>query len=91
MLKTRIKWRNQGFYDVRRLPSVISMLEGSAERIADAANSMSGMDGYLTGSRQGAKKPQGRWHASIVTSTVETMRDNAKHDTIMKSMDAGRI
>jgi hypothetical protein len=59
MLKTRIKLRNQGFYDVRRLPSVISMLEGSAERIADAANSMSGMDGYLTGSRQGAKKAAG--------------------------------
>ena len=91
MLKTRIKLRNQGFYDVRRLPKLVALEEDCAERWAAAANSMSGMDGYLTGSRQGAKKPQGRWHASIVTSTVETMRDNAKHDTIMKSMDAGRI
>ncbi|MCH9731609.1 MAG: hypothetical protein K0U84_18365 [Actinomycetia bacterium] len=89
----KIKWRKGAFYDVRRLPKVVATLERSAERIAEHANGMGGTGdgGYMTGSQQGRRAPQGRWRASVVTATGPTIVDNARNNTLVKSMDAGKL
>lgn len=79
------------WYDIRRMQSVVSVLEGSAERIAAQANTSVSDGGYKTGSQQGRRAPQGRWRTSVVTGTAEAMADNGKHNTLVKSMDAGKI
>lgn len=85
----KIKFHKGVFYDIRRSPKVVSALEGCSERIAAAANSSS--PGYATGSQQGVRRPQGRWRTSVVTGTAEAMVDNARNNTLVKSMDAGKF
>lgn len=81
----RIKWNNQGFYDIRHAPGVQRDLNNRAARIAAAAG-----DGYRTSSMQGARKPQGRWRATVITATYKAKRDNAKNNTLLRSLDRGR-
>lgn len=75
---------NRGFYDVRRMPKLIDMLEGFAEEKAAKANAELGEDGYGTGSQQGARRPQGRWRTSVFTRSEHAKRHNAKHNTLLK-------
>lgn len=81
----RIEWHNQGFYDLRRAPGVVEDLERRGRAVAAAAG-----DGFELGSQQGAKRPQGRWRVGVVTATPEAMRKSAKHDALLKALDAGR-
>lgn len=85
MGKAKIKWNIKGFYDLRSEPGVVADLEARAEAIAAAAGV-----GYVTGSQQGAKKPQGRWRASVATGDWDAIEDNARNQTLLKSLDAGR-
>lgn len=89
----KIKWRQGCWYDIRRMPGVISRAEQSAEAIAREANGLSGTGdgGYMTGSRQGRRAPQGRWRTSVVTATGPAVVDNARNNTLVKSMDAGKF
>lgn len=97
MAKVTIKWRRGAFYDVRRDPALVDMLEAAAEKIAEKANDdigdvtgyPSGTQHYRTGSRQGAKRPYGRWRATVVTATVVAKRHDAKHDTLLKALAGG--
>ena len=82
----RIDWNTQGFYDLRRDDTLVTLLESKAEEIADRAMSM-GSGTYAIGSRQGRKNPQGRWHASVVTADAEAMVDNSRHNTLLKALD----
>lgn len=88
MAKPRIKWNVQGFYELRSEPGVVADLEARAEAVAAAAGE-SGFH-YETGSQQGAKKPQGRWRTSVVTADFDAILDNARHQTLLKALDAGR-
>jgi hypothetical protein len=80
----KFKPNHRGFYDVRRMPKLIDMLEDYAEEKADKANAELGEDGFGTGSRQGARRPQGRWRASVFTRSEYAKRHNAKHNTLLK-------
>jgi len=84
------KINNQGMYDIRRSPKVKADLERRAAAIAKKANDDSGLSGYKTSSTQGKKKPQGRWRATVITSDSASAVDNAKHNRLLKSLDAGR-
>lgn len=85
----KFKPNNKGFYDVRRMPKLVDLLESHAEEIAGKANAEMGEDGYDTGSRQGARRPQGRWRASVYTRTNHAKRHNAKHNTLVKKLFGG--
>jgi len=89
----KVKFRRGCWYDVRRSSEVVSVLESAADRVADAANGLSGAGdgGYMTGSRQGRRAPQGRWRTSVVTASAAAMVDDARNNTLLKSLDAGRI
>lgn len=84
----KIKWNTQAFYDIRRDGGVVAALDAKAESIASSASAMG--DGlYVTGSRQGAKNPQGRWRASVVTADAQAMRENAKDHTLARALGNG--
>ena len=85
MGKPKIKWNVKGFYDLRSEPGIVKDLEARAEAIASAAG-----DGYEVGSRQGQIVKQGRWRASVVTGDFDAILDNARNNTLLKSLDAGK-
>lgn len=79
----------EGYYALRSEPGVVAELESRAEAIADAANAR-GKGLYATGSRQGAKRPQGRWHASVVTADARAMADDRKHHVLVRLLGGSR-
>jgi hypothetical protein len=84
----KFKANNKGFYDVRRMPKLVDLLEEKAEKIAAEANSNLSNPGdhYRTGSRQGARRPQGRWRTSVFTATEYAKRADAKHNLLLKAL-----
>jgi hypothetical protein len=86
----RFKANNAGFYDVRRLPKLRSLLLHIAEDVAADANQMDATDEYLVSSQQGRKDPQGRWRASVVTAGTHAKRANAKHNTLLKALGGAK-
>jgi len=87
----KIKWRDDGLYEMRSLPKLIKLLEGISEGIADTANESVNEEGYFTGSRQGARRPYGRWRTSVVTGTGEAINDDAKNNTLLRALNASRF
>lgn len=81
---SRIQFHNTGFKALRSDPGVVADLDSRAARVQAACG-----DGYVTGSRQGVARPQGRWRASVVTGDAEAMRDCAKNNTLLRSLGAG--
>lgn len=84
----KIKWNPQAFYDLRSAPGVVAELESRARQVASRANTL-GKGTYAVGSRQGARRPQGRWRASVVTADAQAMADNAKHHTLVRALGSG--
>lgn len=80
-MATRIKWNVKAFRELRLEPDVIADLEDRAERIADSAG-----DGYEASAQAG--KNRGR--ASVITGDYAAMRDNAKNQSLLRALDAGR-
>lgn len=81
----KIVFHKEAFYDLRRDSAVVGMLDAKAEQIADRANSL-GKGTYAVGSRQGARRPQGRWRASVVTADYKAQRDQAKNHTLQRAL-----
>lgn len=91
MAKVKVKWRGRALYELRKAPGVKADLEERAAAIADAANNAAGGDArYETSSVQGKRKPQGRWRTTVITANAEAMSDNAKYDTLLSNLDAGK-
>lgn len=84
----KIEWHRGAFYRLRSEPGVVSALEGWAERVADEANGLAGTGtgGYRTSSRQGARRPQGRWRTTVITATADVMEDNAANNTLIRAL-----
>lgn len=82
----RIKLRRAAAGELLRLPGTVARVNKSTEAIAEAANGAS-KGGYESGSRQGRT----RWRGGVVTATYEAILDNARNNTLTKSMDAGKF
>jgi hypothetical protein len=84
--KVRIRWRHGALHKIRSAPKVVDELEDWAGKVAATANRMGDTDGYKTSSRQGAKRPQGRWRTTVITANAKAMRDNMKRNTLTKAL-----
>lgn len=92
--KIQFKWNRSGLRKIRYGDAdrrVIDHLESHVDRVAARANSMARANGwrnakYVTGSRPGARRPQGRHRTSVVTGNAEAMLDNAKNQTLTKAL-----
>ena len=80
----RIKWRIKGFVELRKEPGVLADLDERAHDIARAANRSS--PGYIPSSQIGKRRSR----ASVITGDAESMIDNAKNQTLLRSLDSGR-
>ncbi|PVE94994.1 hypothetical protein [Microbacterium sp. TPD7012] len=81
MAKSQIKWNLRAFRELRLEPGVIDDLGERADAIADAAG-----PGYEASTFEG--KNRGR--ASVITANANARRDNARNQTLIRSLDAGR-
>lgn len=88
--RVQIRWKNGALYKIRSAPKVIDKLEDWAGKVASNANRMGKTDGYKTSSRQGAKRPYGRWRTTVITANAKAMRDNMKHNTLTKALFSER-
>lgn len=89
----RIVWNNKGFEEIRRSPKVAALVDKLGESAAMQAGK-----GYVYSGRQGKKGPspawnkkrgpgfQGRYRGIVFPDTARAMRDNAKHNTLVKLM-----
>ena len=84
MARTRIQWRRGVFAELRTLPATMAEVNNMAGKIAAAAG-----DGFEA---RPAERTGGRvrGRAAVITRTAKAMRKNAKDQTLLKSMDAGR-
>jgi hypothetical protein len=78
----RIKLNNKAFRDLRTSDAVQADLAERAQRIADAAG-----DGYEVGDGEVARN---RARASVVAVTEQARADNARNNTLLRALDAGR-
>ncbi|SED50947.1 hypothetical protein SAMN04490240_4069 [Rhodococcus pyridinivorans] len=81
----RFQWRPGALYEIRRLTGVQAEVERHASRIATAAGA-----GFSWSSRQGAKRPQGRWRAIVYPDTWAARRRNATQNTLVRALGGGR-
>lgn len=58
------------------------MIESAAERIAEAAGK-----GFEPSVQQGKTRP----HGIVKTVTFKARRDNARHNALLKALNAGRV
>jgi hypothetical protein len=83
----KVKHKVGGYYKVRSSGGVQAFLEGAAESVASRANAqLAGGKGFLTSSRQGAKRPQGRWRTSVAAVSPYAKRANAKRNILIKAL-----
>lgn len=84
MRKPKIKWNLPAFAQLRNEPGVLNDLEERAEAIAAAAG-----DGYESRPAEAGKGKKGRGRAAVLTGNAAARRDNAKNQTLLRSLDAG--
>lgn len=82
--RVKIHWKRGVFAEIRTLPAVLSELDSMAEAIANRAG-----DGFEARAAENTGgKVRGR--AAVVTASMKAIRRNAREQTLLKSMDAGR-
>jgi hypothetical protein len=82
----KVKHKVGGYYKLRASGGVQAFLEGAAENMAARANKQlngKGGKGFVTSSRQGAKRPQGRWRTSVAAVSPYAKRANAKRNILL--------
>lgn len=84
MTKPRIKWNLAAFAELRNAPGVLNDLQDRADRIADAAG-----DGYESRPAEAGEGKRGRGRAAVLTGNAEARVDNARNETLLRSLDAG--
>lgn len=82
----RVQHFTEGYYKLRSAPGVIAELEARGSRVLAAAGGESA--GYEMDSRQGRKRPQGRWRVSVAAATPAAMLDNARHNRLLRALGA---
>lgn len=76
-----IDWNIGAFEELRRRADVAAMVDGAGERIAAAAG-----DGFEASSYEGAT----RHRCSVMTTISKAMVVNARDNTLLGALDAGR-
>ncbi|MFJ2506324.1 hypothetical protein [Microbacterium sp. NPDC087592] len=84
MARSKIKWRIEGFARLRNEPGVLDDLQERANSIADAAG-----EGYESRPAEAGAGKSGRARAAVITGTAEARVDNARNQTLLRSLDAG--
>lgn len=80
----KVVFKPESLYEVRRSSGVVARVHQAAETIATASGS-----GYSWSSRQGLKRPQGRWRAIVYPNTWAARHDNARNNTLVRAMGRG--
>ena len=78
----KIEWRLAGFRELRQHPGVEADLDRRAHRIAEAAGA--GFDVLP------AQMGRTRARRLVAPRTAKAVSDNARHNTLIRSLDAGR-
>lgn len=84
----RVVMNRQGVEEVLNDPAVTGYLMGMASSIKASCDAKDGDIGYSIKSHPGRKG--GRQYVDVAAVSVHAIRANAKKNTILKSMDAGR-
>jgi len=82
MAKPKIRWNRDAFRQIRLLPEVAADVHDRARRVAEAAG-----EGYEAFPTQDARN---RSRAAVVTTDMKAIRDNARNNTLLRNLDAGR-
>lgn len=84
-MKIEFKYRRKALFEIRSLPGVQQWLEGEGRRMLDKANATlpEGV-GYRMSSRQGSKRPSGRWAVRIWASSRHARHSNAANNTLVR-------
>ena len=77
----RIVWNLTGFEALRRSPGVAADLRRRADAIAEACG-----DGFVAESGQGRTRAR----AAVIAASGRARRVNARDNTILRNLDAGR-
>lgn len=85
MSKPRVKLHSHGVLDVLNSPGVYADIERRTLAIANAADVMHEAKGYV-----GDVITTDRPHGAVRATTMHARRSNAKHNTLLKALDAGR-
>ena len=86
MSKARVKMNSKGAVLVMNSQEVQSELLRRAEAIRDKAETL-GSGSYAADVQPGRT----RAHAMVKTTDARSIASNAKHNTLLKSLDAGRM
>lgn len=87
-MDVRIKFNEESFYKLRSSTKVVSALQNLGEDIVNDANAtLDENQGYRMSSRQGQRKPYGRWAVRIVTASDHAKRSNAVHNTLIRLLN----
>jgi hypothetical protein len=79
----KFKWNTKGFEAIRRSPEAVRLLESKVDSAAAAAG-----DGYVGSVVQGVGRGTlGRAIGTVFTDDFKAIRDNAKHNTLMRVFD----
>ena len=84
----KFKWDKNGYNQFKSSAGVRSMLQAGAERIKATAEAASGKE-YRTDVEQSMK--HGRPYAVVATDSADAARENAENNTLLKSINSGRL
>ena len=84
-MAVEIKWNQRGLSLLLRHPDIKADLYRRAQAIADAANGGDDI-GYLAVQGEGRTRSR----AAVIAVTVRSRRHNAKHNALVRALDAGR-
>lgn len=88
MARVTVKLNKAGFAALRNSPEVMADLNRRATRIANAAGEGFAARLDQRGSSSMSSRPRAR--ASVGTTDAKSIRKNAKENTLMRALDAGR-
>lgn len=77
-----------GYHAVRTAPGTVADLERRGRAVLSAAGGR--LAGFSMRSRQGKKNPQGRHRVTVAAVTKKAKRTNARENTLIQALDAGR-
>lgn len=77
----KVKWNRQAFQQIRKSPEVQADIGRRVQRIAAACG-----DGYDYSVMEGRTRARG----TVITAKHRAIRDNAKHNTLLRNLNVGR-